>query len=134
MTYAPWLIAAMLGASTIADAQSATALTGNWGGPDISLTLTETGGRIQQGCSVTQIEAPVIPDTRGHFSVVGSRQQWGAGPQRADAPPSAGRPVQISGVVNGSIVNLDVADRHNARETEHHALRAGAHSKLVRCY
>jgi hypothetical protein len=108
-------------------------LIGQWGGQGVRASFTAAGADIDYDCGTARIAAPVVADARGHFSAQAMLTQWQGGPQPADAPPPPGKPVTISGTIDGAMLMLDL---HTAGEPApaHFALRAGAHGKVIRCY
>ena len=105
-------------------------LTGVWGGPQVRLLLTTTGGTMATGCAELALAAPVIPSAHGHFKITGTQQLYRPGPQRADVPPST-TTAQIEGNIVGTVMTLTVSAQGEAPQT--YQLDAGREGKLVRC-
>ncbi len=56
------------------------ALQGVWGGDEVSLTVTPSGGRFEQYCAVGSIDRPIQLDANGRFSVIGMYLRNRGGP------------------------------------------------------
>jgi hypothetical protein len=108
-------------------------IVGQWGGPGIRAMFTATGGTIDYDCGTARIDKPVVADAKGAFTAHASLSEWHSGPQAADVPPPPPRAITISGTIDGAVLLLDVHAAGDAAAT-HHALRAGAPGKLIRCY
>ena len=109
---------------------AAVPLTGVWGGPQVRLLLTATGGTLATGCAELALAAPIIPSPHGHFKIAGMQQVFRPGPQRADATPPT-TAVQLEGNIVGTVMTLTVSAPGGAPET--YRLDAGREGKLVRC-
>ncbi len=109
---------------------AAAPLTGVWGGPQVRLLLTATGGTMATGCAELALAAPIIPSPHGHFKIGGTQQLLRPGPQRADAPPPT-TAAQIEGNIVGTVMTLTVSAQGEAPQT--YQLDAGREGKLVRC-
>jgi hypothetical protein len=136
MVYARRLLILAAGAIAMTNAHAAPTgapLVGQWGGPGIRASFTATGGDIDYDCGTARIAAPVVADAHGHFTTQASLSLWQGGPQAADVPPPAGKPVTISGAIDGDVLMLDVRAAGDAAPA-HFALRAGALGKVIRCY
>jgi hypothetical protein len=105
-------------------------LAGNWGGPDMNLTLGPDGGRLEQGCASGSF-GPVRADAKGRFKSTGRFEVYQPGPQRADEG-AGGAPARFEGVIQGDTLRLTVRPAHGAAET--HTLIKGKRAKLIRCY
>jgi hypothetical protein len=57
------------------------AVTGNWGGPHIGLTLTESGGTLQYDCAAGSLTGPLVPRAGGSFDVPGTHTPGHGGPE-----------------------------------------------------
>lgn len=107
------------------------ALVGEWGGPQVHLSLNETGGRIDFSCASATIDAAVQPDAGGKFNAAGRHEAFTGGPVQADAaPPST--PVRYAGWIDGDNLHLSILRKGAAAET--YVLQRGRRSKLIRCY
>ena len=107
------------------------ALVGEWGAPQVRLSLGATGGRIEFSCAAATIDAAVHPDAAGTFSVAGRHEDFTGGPAPADTPPRT-TPARFTGKVEGDILQLSVKREGAAAET--YTLQRGRRTKLIRCY
>ena len=129
----PKLCFAILAGVTImagtADA-SPPALTGEWGGPQVHLSLGDTGGTMEFSCASARIEAPVHPDAAGKFTVKGHHEAFSNGPTPADALRPI-TPAHFTGHVDGNTLHLSV---HRPGATaENYTLERGRRTKMIRC-
>ena len=107
------------------------ALLGEWGGPQVRLSLGEAGGRIDFACASATIDAAVHPDGAGNFSAAGRHEDFAGGPAPADTPATT-TPARFSGKVDGDTLQLSVQRGGAAAET--YTLQRGRRTKLIRCY
>ena len=105
-------------------------LTGVWGGPQIIVTLGETGGNVQFSCASAGIDSPVRPDLKGKFSIVAQQSEFGTGPTPADRA-LATFPTRFAGHVDGDILHLAIERR--GAEPAHYTLKRDRRVKLIRC-
>ena len=118
--------------ANVADASTASpALVGEWGGPQVQLSLTANGGRIEFSCAATTIAAAVRPDAAGRFSANGQQEDFTGGATSADKPPPT-TPTRITGTVEGDTLHLAV--QRQGAAVEAYILQRGRRSKLIRCY
>ena len=107
-------------------------LTGVWSGDRVTLTLTPTGGQLDEDCATSTISRPVRLNTAGMFAATGSHEAQGPGPTRLDASERpAFKPVHFSGRFTGAELNLDVQIAGAA--VTHYRLRPGRNFKRIRC-
>lgn len=129
------LLLAVAGVSLMAcatDANGAPAgLTGDWGGNQARLSLTETGGRVDLGCATATFDSPVRPDASGKFSANARYEEFTGGPTRADEAPAT-TPVHVMGHVDGDTLHLTM-HRKGAPAAEDYTLQRGRKVKLIRC-
>ena len=77
------LIAVAAGLSACASmALSPTNVSGQWGGPHISLVLEGGLGTIEYDCATGTIDTPVIPAPDGSFAATGTHRPGQGGPIR----------------------------------------------------
>jgi hypothetical protein len=107
------------------------ALAGEWGGPQVHVSLGETGGRIDFACASATIDSAVHLDTGGKFSATGRHEEFAGGPTQADTTPPT-TPARYSGQVDGDTLQLSVLRQGHAAET--YTLQRGRRTKLIRCY
>nr|WP_310522776.1 hypothetical protein [Polymorphobacter sp.] len=126
------LAGAMLMTTAANNIPHPSALTGDWGGRQIRLSLTDAGGTIEFGCASASIDAPVHPDTNGKFTAAGRHEAFAAGPTHsADAPPAT-TAVRYTGHVQGDTLHLSV-HQHGQKTTEDYTLERGHRVKIIRC-
>ena len=115
-----------------ADARaSGRALSGDWGGQHIALSLSASGGKIEYDCGQGSLDAPLVPDAAGAFRVVGRHVPGHGGPVLSDAPPPASQPAIYQGTVSGDRMQLRVTS--GGVEIGAYSLRRGASAQLLRC-
>ena len=107
------------------------ALVGEWGGPQVRLSLGEEGGRIEFACGSASIDAAVHPDAAGTFNAAGRHEDFTGGAVQADTPART-TPARFIGKVDGNTLQLSVQRRGAAPET--YTLERGRRTKLIRCY
>ena len=97
---------------------------GAWGGQHISLSVTETGARVEYDCAHGTVEGKIVVDAQGRFSVYGRHFEEHGGPVRADeireeGEGGGGYRVRLSGRVGGSLMKLTVTrtDTHEVLGT-----------------
>ncbi len=74
---------------------------GAWGGEQISLTVTESGGTFEQFCATGFIEQAILLDADGRFEVTGTYIENRGG-------PSVMHPARFSGSTDGTTATLTV--------------------------
>jgi hypothetical protein len=105
-------------------------VTGAWGGPHASLSLTSIGGSISYDCAHGGLNAPIAPDAEGAFDVAGVHVPEHGGPIRVDEVPDS-LPARYFGQVNDDRMTLRVlvgADTLGPFD-----LQLGAAPQLYRC-
>ena len=106
-------------------------LTGDWGGPRVRLSLTETGGKMDFDCASATIDAPIRLDAAGKFSAPGRHEAFAAGPTPADtAPPTTA--ARFEGHVEGDTMHLTVHLKGETA-TQEYTLQRGRRVKIIRC-
>ena len=95
-------------------------LTGRWGGKNLVVDLTTTGGTLDLTCGYGQLDAPLVPDDAGRVSASGFTVTVGGAPPPPDYVPSRSR-VVVSGYVDGNRLSLVVAtlDLKTNKHTNH---------------
>lgn len=123
-----FLLLALAGCATAQ--QAGTAVTGDWGGTHIGLSLDPAGGRIEYDCASGTIE-PIIPGAGGAFVAAGTHTPGQGGPAREGEVLPTYR-AQFSGTVRGD--RMDLRGRvENGVELGPFALRRGAEPGIFRC-
>ena len=125
-----WAFATPLLAACASVPPEGVAVTGQWGGPHIGLTLDRSGGRIDYDCAAGTLGA-IVPDPRGRFTATGTHTPGPGGPEvQGQVRPSY--PAQFNGTVRGGTMTLRgrVA---NGVELGPFTLRQGAEAGIFRC-
>jgi hypothetical protein len=126
------LAAGCLIISGVADAGPPSAiLQGDWAGDRLQLVIDAQGGRVESDCASGRFPGPVIITGDGRFSVRGSFESRGGGPQQADAAAPA-PPATFAGELLNSALTLTIAPATGA-QPQVYRLQAGARIKLLRC-
>lgn len=112
-------------------AQPSPPLTGEWGGPQIRLMLTDAGGTLDMACASAHLAAPVRPDAAGKFAVDGKYESFTGGPTPADVPPPL-TAARFTGHVEGNTMHLSVRQA-GERTAQDYTLERGRRVKLIRC-
>ncbi len=76
---------------------------GSWGGAQISLTVTQTGGILKQLCADGTIDQPMTLDADGRFNVTGRYNRQVGGPSIGE-----GHPARFTGSTDGRTMRLMV--------------------------
>ncbi|HVR80914.1 MAG TPA: hypothetical protein VHF02_02315 [Luteimonas sp.] len=76
-------------------------LIGNWGGAHVTLTLTDSGGRIEYDCASGTLDAAIRPDADGAFSVNGHHVSEHGGPVRVGEVPDTSPAVYVGTAAGG---------------------------------
>ena len=106
-------------------------LTGDWGGPQVRLSLTAAGGKMDFDCASATIEAPIRLDPAGKFSAPGRHEAFAGGPTLADAPPPM-TAARFEGRVEGDTMHLTI-HRKGETATQEYTLQRGRRVKIIRC-
>jgi hypothetical protein len=104
-------------------------LTGEWGGSRVKLTLTTTGGTLEQDCGSFVLKQPIAPGKSGRFSAKGFFERT-IGPMRLEQPMAP--QVAFSGRVTGDLIRLDVRVDGEAAP-RHYQLHRGQSVDLFAC-
>ena len=107
-------------------------LTGVWSGDRVTLTLTPSGGQLDEDCATSTFAGPVRLDGARGFVARGSHETQGAGPTRLDEDERpAGVPVRLSGRFTRQRLDLNV--QVAGAPVAHYRLAPGRNFKPVRC-
>lgn len=99
----------VIGLALVACPQTPTTVVGTWRSLAAELTVTEQGGSIQFGCATGTIDAPILLNAKGEFSVNGTYTQLsGVAPPPGSNPPTP-QPTVYTGRVSGN--NLSFTGR-----------------------
>lgn len=107
------------------------ALSGEWSGEHASLSFTSGGGRIEYDCAQGTLDAPLVPDASGVFSVAGRHVPGHGGPVRIEDQPPASQPALYRGTVSGDRMQLRVSV--GGQQIGSYVLQRGANPQLFRC-
>lgn len=124
------LFAVLAGVSLMTAAAAEPGLAGNWGGPQVRLSLTETGGKLDMSCAAATIDGPIHPDASGKFSATGRYEAFVGGPTQADAPPTT-TALHVMGHVEGNTMHITLHQKGAKAET--YTLERDRRVKLIRC-
>jgi hypothetical protein len=118
--------------STMVKQEQHRVTTGNWGGQNIILDVTESDAKVQFSCSHGTIdEAIVLKD--GKFSAKGTFTREGPGPLRED-DPSTKQPAVYRGSVQDKIMTLTVTLTKTNEEAGSFTLEYGKPGRVRRCH
>jgi hypothetical protein len=79
---------------------------GNWGGSEISMTVTQSGATLQRTCASGTLDQPLLLDATAHFDVTGKYTRQVGGPIR----PEDTHPARYMGSTDGSMMTLMVIE------------------------
>jgi hypothetical protein len=118
--------------ATLATAAPPRPLHGEWAGAQMRVVIDDAGGRIDAACAGGRFVGPVLASDDGHFTAQGSFEVHTPGPQRADASLAAVA-ASFAGAIHEGVLVLSIMPA-GASEPQVHTLRAGVHTKLIRCF
>ena len=105
---------------------------GNWGGQNIQLTVTDSDAKVQFSCSHGTIdEAIVLKD--GKFSAKGTFTREGPGPLREDDPPVK-EPAVYRGSVQDKTMTLTVTLDKTNEQVGSFELELDKPGRVRRCH
>lgn len=107
-------------------------LTGVWSGDRVTLTLTPSGGQLDEDCATSTFAGPIRLDRAKRFVATGSYEAQGPGPARLnESERPAVVPVRLAGRFTSQRLDLDVHVA-GAPVAQYH-LAPGRSFKRVRC-
>lgn len=106
-------------------------LIGDWGGSQVQLQLTETGGKLELSCASASIDTPVRLDATSKFGATGRYESFTGGPTQGDVAPAMAK-VHFDGHVDGDTMHLSIR-RGGDEAAERYTLERGRRVKLIRC-
>lgn len=109
----------------------ASLLTGEWGGLQVRLLLTETGGRLDLSCASASLDTPIRLDAAGRFGAKGRYESFSGGPTLEDVPPAT-TAAHFDGHVEGNTMHISIR-REGEKTAERYILERGRRVKLIRC-
>jgi hypothetical protein len=101
---------------------------GEWGGPSVQLTVSESAARIEFDCAHGTLDGPLRLDGEGRFDVRGTFVREG-GPER---PEEKGEPVRYAGKTDGESMQLTVT-KEGGEAIGTFSLRKGGATRLRKC-
>ena len=121
-----------VGMATMSQEQRRVA-TGQWGGQNVQLDVTEDGAQLRFSCARGKIEQPLTLDAEGRFSAKGTFVAQGMGPTREDDPPKS-RAAVYSGAVRDNLMTLTVTVADSKEEGGTFELTQGKPGHIRRCH
>lgn len=103
---------------------------GDWGGDQVSLSVTEKGARLELACAHGLVETAILVDEEGRFDVAGVFVREGPGPVREG---EQGEPARFSGRVEQDAMTLTVERTTKARKVGTFTLGKGRPSRIMKC-
>ncbi len=103
-----------------------------WGGPHISVEVTESGAQLNYDCAHGTIDQPIAPDANGKFAVSGTHTQERGGPVRADEGNSR-PPARYTGTVEGQTMTFTVTLRDTNEVVGTYTVTHGKAGRIVKC-
>jgi hypothetical protein len=104
---------------------------GEWGGDQVSLSVTDNGARLELACAHGSIETAILLDEDGRFDVAGAYVREGPGPVRLE--DEGGEPARFSGRVEGDSMTLSVERTTGARKVGTFQLEKGRAARIHKC-
>ncbi len=106
---------------------------GAWGGPHISLTVTDGGAEAEFDCAHGRV-GRILPDAEGRFDVEGTLVPERGGPVRPGQEEQS-LPARYSGRVEGKRMTLTVAASSADEDSEPvtYTLTHGGEARLFKC-
>lgn len=107
-------------------------LTGVWSGDRVTLTLTPSGGQLEEDCATSTFSGPIWLDGANEFSATGSYENEGPGPTRLNEDE---RPTVLTVHLSGRFTSqrLDVDVHVAGAPAAQYRLAPGRNFKRVRC-
>jgi hypothetical protein len=103
-------------------------VSGTWGGDNAGLIAADTSDHVHIGCTLGDTRSPIVPDSAGHFDVIGTYD--------VDAYPVARgitHPARFSGVIAGLTMVLTVQLTDTTRQLGPVVLTFGVEPKMGPC-
>lgn len=95
---------------------------GPWGGDRILLTVTDSGGTLQQFCAQGTIDRPLMLDSSGRFDAAGSYMRQRGGPAREGDI----HPARFTGSTDGMTLTLTVTQTDDGQVFGPFSMRFGS--------
>lgn len=104
---------------------------GEWGGEQVSLSVTDKGARLELACAHGSVETAILLDGEGRFDVAGVYVREGPGPVRLE--DEGGEPARFSGRVDGDSMTLTVERTKGSRHVGTFKLGKGRRARIIKC-
>jgi hypothetical protein len=105
---------------------------GTWGGPHISVEVTDKGASLNYDCAHGTIDQRLKTDRRGHFKATGTHYREHGGPIRRDESQS-GEPAAYTGTINGQTMTLTVTLTNTHETIGTFTLTHGKRGRVMKC-
>ena len=105
---------------------------GTWGGDHIRLDVTATGATTEYDCAHGTIDAALVLDRDGRFSVMGTHTIEHGGPVRIDEPANR-HPARYDGQLTGDVLQLTVTMTDTQERLDSFNVQFGAAPRLLKC-
>ena len=105
---------------------------GTWGGEDISLEVTASGGQVEYDCAHGTIDQKIVPDARGRFDLRGTHVREHGGPVRRDETPDS-HPARFTGEIKDNTMTLTVTQSDTKETVGTFSLVYGQQPHLMKC-
>ena len=127
------LLARAVALSAVAACAASTAplTSGNWGGADLLLTLTPTGGTAEFDCAHGAISSPLQVDGLGNFDVPGTFIQEGGPSRLGDGRPVY--PARYAGRITGNVMKLTVTRTDSVVSLGTFTLERDGQARVFKC-
>ena len=117
--------------AALARSSSGNAVTGDWGGAHVRLSILEDGAEVEFDCGHGSLDEPPVSEADGAFSVKGRYVAERGGPTLKDEAPRV-RPARYEGSVTGDRMTLEVAIE-GGDTLGPFELTRGGRARLVKC-
>jgi hypothetical protein len=129
----PWFaLATWIGCQSSPESPSPISLSGVWGGDHITLTVTETGSRLEFDCAHGDIPGRLTPDASGMFATPGVFVREHGGPIREGESPDA-LPAMYLGTVTAATLRLTVRLTESNEVVGTFNLIQGSQGRVFKC-
>src|SRR5213593_126833 len=113
------------------DANQSRGVSGTWGGPHISMEVTETGAEIEYDCAHGRITEKIVPDRNGNFEVKGIHVREHPGPVREGEDNE--QPASYRGSIHDDTMTLTVTLTGKNETLGTFTLEHGSSGRVRKC-
>ena len=113
------------------DANQSRGVSGTWGGPHISMEVTETGAEIEYDCAHGRITEEIVPDRNGNFEVKGIHVREHPGPVREGEDNE--QPASYRGSIHDDTMTLTVTLTGKNETLGTFTLEHGSSGRVRKC-